>query len=148
VQTLISCIEKHNRKYIVTLHGRSKISWPLKSFYRDPDSVYCRCIYGNNTEVRVQIGGTGVMGYHSSTFKIMPTEFDYINMTDVFVSRKAALLSIPIIIPVHQKGSVKIAPSANLYVSIFESCHQSDELQTSLVNSYSDHFIKIQPNDY
>lgn len=148
VQTLISNIEQHQRKCIITFHGRSKISWPLKSFYHDPDSVYCRCIYGNNTKVRVQIGGTGVMGFHSSAFHITPAEFDYINMTDVFVSRKAALLGIPIIVPVHAKGTLKVAPSANLYVSIYESCHSSDELQTSLVNSYSDHFIKIQPNDY
>ncbi|HSH24921.1 MAG TPA: hypothetical protein VLA13_05225, partial [Massilibacterium sp.] len=65
VDFMIEEIEKHNRKAIISLHGRIFNKFPITSYTRDFERIFC--LRGNKKEQSVHIVGTGVLAFHSST---------------------------------------------------------------------------------
>lgn len=133
VELLISNIEKYQRKNIVTCHGRKFLKYPLTTMYHDP-FVGANCTKGNNNDIVVDFGGTGVMGYHSDTIRFSMQDFTYINMTDVFVGIIAQRKGVPIVCPTFPKGLISVDKASDVWLSIWASCHQDDSIQTNLIN--------------
>lgn len=99
VQRLILNIHKH--KAIATWHGRV-FKKPYSGF--NAFSKVIRFNEDNREPVVVDIGGTGVMGYHTDIFNISYDYFEHPNMADVWVAKKAHEDGIKIVAIPHLKG--------------------------------------------
>lgn len=96
VQTMIDHIERHKRKSIITLHGRTFGTLPIESYYRCKKNGY-HWDYYQPEDVRVDSGGSGVMAWHSDTIKINYDDIKHPNMADVWMSVFARRANVPII---------------------------------------------------
>ncbi len=130
VSTMIENIEKHNRKKIITVHGRYYDKFPINSYYNDVTKVYH---FGENLDhdVLVNFGGTGVMAFHTDLFKIKKDYFEYPNMADVWIGTLAKNLTIPILCIKHTQNFVK---QQKIEDSIYTKHVKSDFLQTKITN--------------
>jgi glycosyltransferase involved in cell wall biosynthesis len=130
VSTMIENIEKHNRKKIITVHGRFYDKFPIKSYYNDATKVYH---FGENLEhdVLVNFGGTGVMAFHTDLFKINKDYFEYPNMADVWIGALAKNLTIPILCVKHTQNFVI---QQKIEDSIYAKHVKDDSLQTKITN--------------
>jgi glycosyltransferase involved in cell wall biosynthesis len=130
VSTMIENIEKHNRKKIITVHGRFYDKFPINSYYNDVTKVYH---FGENLahDVLVNFGGTGVMAFHTDLFKIKKDYFEYPNMADVWIGTLAKNLNIPILCIKHSENFVK---QQEIKESIYTKHAKSDLLQTKITN--------------
>jgi len=134
VNKLIEQIEKHDRKYIVGLHGRIFDNMPVNSYYNGHTAGFT-CLGDLNQDVFVHVSGTGVTAYHTDTFRIGVMDFDTINMADIWFSRKANNENVPILLLKHSKGWIKESQKYNRTQTIYHNCHSKDEIQTEVVNS-------------
>jgi hypothetical protein len=129
VQYMISKIEQY--KCIVTLHGRVWRTRPIPSVKRGFSLNY-HCLHTYNYDVELDIGGSGVMAFHTSFFKPDVREHLKSCMADVWIAKQA-----------HEKG-VKIMGVAhtNTYLrylnpqeTIWNTVRQ-DPYATQIANSF------------
>lgn len=130
VKKIINAIEKYERKNIITLHGRFYNSFPIESYYGNVTSVY-HCAHDLVKDVNVQVGGTGVMGFHTDLFKVDLNYFETPNMADVWIAALAKKNLINITCIEHKKGDVVLQSTKD---SIFDKHHRKDEKQTKVIN--------------
>lgn len=94
VQKTIEAIEKYERKYVITYHGRVWRGFPIKNFYTDrkdkglPIEGMYRCIQGFEGDHFVDCGGDGVMAWHSDTFKMRYDYCEHKNMSQLWIALK------------------------------------------------------------
>ena len=129
VQTIIDKIEIYKRKAIITLHGRTMPDRPVRSYYRDRFETY-RCLGTVDYDVRVPVGGTGVMGFHTSTIKLKYSDFRLPNMADIWVSGYAKRQKVPIVVIAHKAGDLEPLVDRGIWDEYWEN----DELQTKIYN--------------
>lgn len=136
VETMIRHIERYNRKAIITLHGRTFPPRPIRSYYRGKLKGYHW-----NTEqyedVQVDAGGTGVMCWHSDTFRVPYDEITDGNMADVWVAVFARRQQVPIMCVAHRPGWLEYIgpPESDENPQTIWSCHHNDDaLQTQIYN--------------
>ena len=130
IETLIDKIEQYQRRAIITLHGRVMPQRKVVSYYKDRFEIY-RCLGTGDYDVRVHVGGTGVMGFHSDTFKIKYSDFKEKNMADIWVSGHAKRQNVPIVVIAHKAGwLVPLIPTN----TIWDQHYEDDELQTNIYN--------------
>lgn len=132
VKTLLEAIDKY--KSIVTCHGRS-FNGPLVSYYRSATERY-HCLHDVSDDVKVHVGGTGVMGFHTDHFEISIDEFEHRNMADVFVGKKAAENQVAIMCLQHRKGWIQYQKTMRNKVTIFDQASRNDVIQTELLASF------------
>lgn len=128
---MISQVEKYNRNCIVTLHGRTYASFPIKNF-RDKCNVY----HFNKLvteDIVVHIGGTGVMCIHTDLCRIPLEYFKRPNMADVWVAKWAREHSIDIVCVKHEKNY--LTPQKVDGATIYRTMLEDDEFQTKIINS-------------
>ena len=131
VEFLISKIEEYKRKCIITFHGRSFSEFPIKSYYRDKSKKVYHFNETLKNDVKVQFGGTGVMGFHTDLFKIGVEYFEHPNMADVWIGKYANENGIQIICSqhdnnlIHQQVTIDSIRNQQTYV---------DNRQTKIVN--------------
>ena len=130
VTKMISEIEKYERKNIITLHGRYLRNFPINSYYNDTTKVY-HFAHELNLDVNVQVGGTGVMAFHTDLFKIGIDFFEKPNMADIWIAFLAKKNSIPITCVSHKNNEVVQQEIDN---SIYETHHKNDFYQTKILN--------------
>lgn len=96
---MIEAVDRY--KCIVTLHGHN---WntPFVS-YRDIRDNF-RCLGNVDKPARVQVGGTGVMAWHSDTFKLHYEDFKSANMADIWVAKVAQEQGVPIMVIPHTEN--------------------------------------------
>lgn len=128
--TIKRCKEFKNKK-VVTYHGRNFSSFPISSYYRSATERYA-CLNKVNNDVKVQFGGTGVMCFHTSLFKIPLDYFKLPNMADVWIGKYCLENNIEIICLKHDEGYIKYIKQKN---TIYDIESKSDKNQTQIVNS-------------
>jgi hypothetical protein len=101
VSDMIKKIELYES--VVTLHG--KIYKPLINFQTPAAKYHC---LGNVTEDRrVDVGGTGVMAWHSDHLKIKYSDFKAPNMADIWMAKACKDQGVPIYVIAHNSGYLK-----------------------------------------
>jgi len=128
-ETIKKCLEFNNKK-VVTYHGRSFKLFPISSYYRSANERYA-CLENVENDVKVQFGGTGVMCFHTSLFKIPIEYFQFPNMADIWIGKYCMENKIEIICLKHPKGYIQYTPQKT---TIYDEASKSDKIQTGLVN--------------
>lgn len=101
VKYMIQGINRH--KCTVTLHGKT-YSLPIESFGR-PLGNY-RCLDEVTSDGRVDIGGTGVMAWHSASLKVRFEDFQSKNMADLWFAKLCHEQGVKIMCLAHKKGNL------------------------------------------
>ena len=133
VSRMVASIERHNRKYAITCHGRRFGSMPVASYYRGATENYA-CLQGQLSDAMVHVGGTGVMAYHTSVLKLSIADFEAANMADIWFAKAANEQGVNILSIAHRRGWIKESVYDRNY-TIFSSCSNSDAFQTQVINS-------------
>jgi glycosyltransferase involved in cell wall biosynthesis len=131
---MVSKIEKYGRKKIISLHGRSFVNKPIKSYYKDK-VVLSHFLDSQNNDVEVEFGGTGVMSFHTDLFKLDITYFKYANMADIWIGKYAYENNIKITSVSRSKNFIT---QQKIEGSIFDDYNKKDKLQTKVVNEFLD----------
>ena len=132
---LIEKFEHYGGKFIVSLHGRTFLNYPILTYYRAPHNNY-RCLGDLANDVIVHFGGTGVMMFHTDLLKFSYKDILHPNMADVWVGKFANERNIKIVCLKHdQKFLGYQAEVGN--DTIFDHSKFSDSIQTELVNKLS-----------
>lgn len=116
---------------IITLHGRNFLKFPIHSYYHAQVDYY-PCLKTVNKDIKVHVGGTGVMCFDTQLFKIPITYFEHANMADIWIAKYAKLNNIDIMCVKHDKDFLTYLP---VKTTIYESTHKDDSLQTNIINS-------------
>jgi len=133
IERMETVIDLFDRKAIITNHGRLVPKTPIASYYRDTSARYH---FNNRVEGYhpVHIGGTGVMGFHTDTFrpdvKAMQRKF----MADIYVADQAQDQQVPIIVQPHSNNWINQNPGLDQRDTIFSKHRTNDHHQTQLVN--------------
>ena len=107
-ERMIESIEKHDRKALITAHGSIMYPLPIANYYMDRHTYPC---LGDVTEEKkVQIGGTGVMAFHSDIGFDVDFQGKPVNMADVHVGIWALAKEIPIYVIPHLTGWIQHSP--------------------------------------
>jgi len=118
---------------IVTYHGRTFNTFPIASYYRSAIKKH-HCLNAQLNDDIVQVGGTGVMMFHTSKVKIPYDLFQFPNMADVFVACFAKVNNIEIKCLKHKKGWIKYQDVGKN--TIFACNSRNDTLQTKIMNMH------------
>lgn len=136
VKNTIDIIEKHNRKCVVSYHGRRFRDFPIQSYYRSAraDDRFA-CLREVKSFEWLHIGGSGVTAYHTDTIRFEITDFKTKNMADIWYSKKCQENKVPILLIPHKKGYIIESTKYDKNTSIFAHCHVDDTYQTNVINS-------------
>lgn len=104
-ERMVNAVERHNRETLITAHGTIVFPLPIANYYMDR---YCYpCLSDVFEEVQVQIGGTGVMAFHTD-INFDPILVDKTpNMADIWIGIWAMQKQIPIYVEPHIGGWIK-----------------------------------------
>lgn len=122
-------VEKH--KGVVTLLGKCYDERPITSFRRGYTRIY-RCLTRVNDEVEVDIGGTGVMCFHTDDIKLSIDNFERKNMADIWLAKAAHEQGVPIFVLPHPSNYV----SHKKYPWRIWVKDGHDKYQTKILNSF------------
>ncbi|HPI81637.1 MAG TPA: hypothetical protein PK122_00190 [Candidatus Paceibacterota bacterium] len=128
---MIEKFHEYSKKSIITLHGRTFKQKPITSYYHSPCDYY-PCLRDVPSDVKVEVGGTGVMCFHTDLFKIDINYFKYPNMADIWIAKYAKLNNIDIMCVKHTNFFLKYIQVQD---TIYDNYHKNDELQTQIINS-------------
>ena len=137
VDFMISRCKDYNNTRVITLHGRSFNKFPIISYYKSATERYS-CFRGLKKNVLVQFGGTGVMCFHTSLFRLPLEYFVYPNMADVWIGKYCMENNLEIFCIRHDDGFVKYIDQKT---TIHGNYSGNDRLQTKVVNSIFDKSI-------
>ena len=126
---MISKIEQYG--CIVTLHGRKFNNRPLKSCRRGFSLNY-HCLHSYNYDAELDIGGSGVMAYHTSFFKPDVNEHKVKNMCDIWIAKQAHKRGVKIMGVAHIGTYLKYL---NPQETIWQTC-KIDGYMTQIANSF------------
>lgn len=132
-KVMINAIEKYGRKAVISLHGRI-IKPECSSYYHDYERAI-RCLDYHHEDTFAHVLGTGVMAFHSSTFKVKISHFKSTNMSDIWMSIALQKAKIPVLLLKHQQGWIRISRKQDNRLSISSFCSRNDKPQTKAVNS-------------
>ena len=130
VDFMIGQIEKHGRKAVISLHGRIFNKFPITSYTRDFERIFC--LRGNDKERQVHIVGTGVLAFHSDAINLSIDYFESKNMADIWFSIACDKQGVKRIVPAFEKGLVKHLNPKNTIASTLVNGH---EKQVNACNS-------------
>jgi len=133
INEMIGKIEKYQRKAIISLHGKDMPKRPVRSYYKDRFETY-HCLRTVENDTRVTVGGTGVMGFHTSTLNVKYSDFKQANMADIFIGGLAKQQNVPIIVMAHRFDWIKALDPDEEHETIYQMHHDNDELQTKIYN--------------
>ena len=99
VEYMIDGIKKYNSA--VTLHGKTYD----KPVFDEPLGIY-RCLDDVDSDGRVNVGGTGVMAWHSDLLKVKYSDFKIRNMADLWFSKLCKEQGVRIMCLAHTKDNL------------------------------------------
>ena len=105
VEKNIELLKNYNGKAVITSHG--KLFKPNSKNYFKDICVNVRCLDESLISTPVHFGGTGVMCFHTSIFKLSYDDFYLPNMADVFVGISARKQAIKIVTLKHSGGWIQ-----------------------------------------
>ncbi len=134
VNTLIAAIEKHDRKCVVSCHGRIFNKLPVASYYKNHTQAFS-CLHNVLENVYAHVIGTGVLAYHTDTIKVNLSVFEYSNMADIWFSKHCNEHNVPRLIIAHKAAWIKLSKKYDETGSIFTHQSINDSIQTEITNS-------------
>lgn len=105
IRDMVKAIDKY--KGAVSCHGRTYLS-PIKSFKRWAGNY--RCLNTVKEDVKVNLIGTGCLGFNVESVSISIHDFPTPNMADCYFSRKCHVQGVPMIVLAHKAGYIKYCP--------------------------------------
>lgn len=126
---MINGIKKH--KGIVSLLGKV-YDRPTYSYRGGYTRIY-RALIAVKLDCEVDVGGTGVMAYHTDDFKISIDNFPRPNMADLWVAKAAAEQGVKITVLAHPKRYVSHVKYSH---RIWATSTGYDKYQTKILNSF------------
>lgn len=146
VETMINKINKYKRKFIITCHGRTLIPGKIQSYYSLASILYqCHCLKEQKEDQVVQIGGTGVMCFHSDTIKVTFSDFLEPNMADIWMFKLSQEQKVGIISIAHSESWLHYLKGANDQDTIYSQYYNKDSIQTAVVNNFVNRFTSAMP---
>lgn len=131
VEYMISKIEQYNRKYVISLHGRTFLKDKIESYYTGKQNrVFC--LLQNDKDRLMQICGTGVTAFHSDTVSLSMNDFKSRNMADVWFAMACERQGIGRMVVESPLGYLESFKPEN---SIARSMRDNDQKQIEAVNS-------------
>ena len=127
---MVEGIKKHGG--IVTLLGKVYDTRPITSYRMGYTKIYS-CLNSVRYDTKIDVAGTGVMGWRSDTIKIDPGLFPEKNMADLWVSKLAYEQGVKLTVLAHPRESVfyKMYPHR-----IWLENKDRDRFQTEILNSF------------
>jgi hypothetical protein len=132
-QYMIDKFHLYGGQYIVSLHGRSFVSYPVGSYYRSPHHNY-RCLGSVDKDVFVHFGGSGVAMFHTNLLKFSYKDIKHPNMADIWLAKFANERGIKIVCLAHDSTYLTYLSEVG-EETIFDRNKFNDGLQTQLANS-------------
>ena len=135
VRVMIAKLQQYDNKIILTNHGRVMNEKPVSSIYTDRKSTH-HTFMEVKEDTEVDIGGTGVMAFHTDYFKPIYKHFLRANMADIWIAKFAKEQGLKIIVnPHHDRWLIPLDLNPNLS-SIWKSKYGKDKLETEIYNSF------------
>ena len=145
VQVMTDKLKQHDNRVILTNHGRIMEPKPVRNSYtdrrggsRNPDSKF-HCLLDAPRESALDIGGTGVMAWHSDYFLPDYDRITLANMADIWVAKFAHEQGCKILHNPHKEGWIRYA-SRVLGLpdppTIWDEHFPNPQAQTDLYNSF------------
>jgi hypothetical protein len=126
---MISGVKRYN--CACSLHGR-KYSRPVIGFQRSFTGY--PCLNDVNSDVQVDIGGTGVMCYHTDIVKVKYSDFKLRNMADIWFGKLCKEQGVNIMCLAHRQGC--LGYQAPAYTIWDEENEKGFVDQTKLLQSF------------
>ncbi len=140
VSTMIQAIEQHERRVVVSCHGRLFEQLPVQSYYKGHTAAFS-CLGNVAVPVFAHVIGTGVLAFHSDTIKLQLAIFEYSNMADIWFSKHCNENNVPRLIIPHIKGWLKLSNKYDDNGSIYRHQSINDSFQTQITNSVDWHTV-------
>ena len=132
VETMTKMLQKNANSVILTNHGRTMQPKPVANSYTSRRASY-HWKDEQPASVRLDIGGTGVMAWHSCSFFPDYNRIDKANMADIWVAMFAQEQSVEIWLNPHRECWLKyMEPSW----TIWDVHYPNPQEQTDLYNSF------------
>lgn len=142
---MIAKLKEYDNKVILTNHGRIMEDKPVSNSYtdrrggiRNPDSKF-HCLLDTPREAFLDIGGTGVMAWHSDYFLPDYDKITLANMADIWVAKFAHEQGCKILHNPHRGEWIRYA-SRVLGIddphTIWDDHFPNPQAQTDLYNSF------------
>jgi len=121
---------------VISYHGRTLRERPISSYYAPLNRIEAyRCLGDVPVNARVDVGGTGVMAFHSDTIKgLHYNNFKAPNMADIWMALWCEDSGVKIIVPKHTKGWIKYLDPEHKGKTIFDTESVNDKKQTEIWN--------------
>ena len=135
VEKMIAKLKEYDNKVILSCHGRKMNPKPVTSIYADRVHTY-PCTMFVIDDHFVELGGTGVMAFHSDYFKPIYSEFKRRNMADIWVAKQAHEQGCKILVMGHPDNwIIPLDLDPNLS-TIWKEKYGNDEKETEIYNSF------------
>lgn len=128
----LAFLQKADDRVIVTLHG-DILKPVVNDFYKDKlrKFHFYHDVRGDHV---VHVGGTGVMAFNASVFRVDYREFLYPNMADVWIAKLAAEQDVPIVVREHTNDYLKyLLPGSKK--TIYHRHKNDCRRETEIINS-------------
>ena len=129
IEDTIQRMTESNYK-IASYHGRSFIEYPIENYHKSQADKY-RCLGDVETDIKVDVAGTGVCCFHTSNFKPSIDIFTDKNMSDVLFSCYAKEQGVDMYCLSHKSDYFRYQEVPN---TIYEQRVNNCERETELIN--------------
>ena len=134
VSSIISGLKKYNNNVVVTHHGRT-IKKDFKDYYKDYENYYH---YNSNVSGynKVDMPGTGVMGFHTAKVPILFSDFENPNMADIIVGTKMKKIGVYCICLPHQNNWLKDSENYDKKNTLFNKNKNNNLVNSYIINKF------------
>lgn len=134
IQIMIAELQRHGNKVILTNHGREMNRKPVTSIYSD--RIATHHTFAETKSVKLDIGGSGVMAWHTDFFKPKYLEFKRKNMADIWVAKQAKEQGLKIMMNPHPANWLVPLDLNEKEPSVWDSKYENNEEETKIYNSF------------
>lgn len=132
VTSMLAHLVKMDNKAILTCHGRVMNNKPVRNSYTDRKAAY-HCLKTVGESVTLDIGGSGVMCWHSDYFFPDYEKVTKKNMLDIWIAKFAKEQGCRIVLHPHQEGWIRYQHPAH---TIWDDAYFNPTEQTDFYNSF------------
>lgn len=133
VDFMVRKIDFYQRKALICVHGNILPKQKMTSYYKDKQGVHFEKELEN--DIKVDVPGTGTLGFHTENIKISQQIFLSPNMSDIWLAVHAKKNDISIISMERANDWVLQARGEAFQRSIYQTSFQKDTYQTLVVNN-------------
>lgn len=128
-------IDAYHRSKVISYHGVSFLNPVVKSYYRGNRRPYS-CLNTLDKDTPVHVGGTGVMGFHTSALKVKFEDFKLPNMADIWMYKLSQEQQVGIICASHEAGWLTLNSRVDTQKTIWAEYNKNDAPQTEIINLF------------